>query len=103
MRKYKAVVLDLRRASKSVVIAALSVAVTATAFNVIRTENSKNDESDNVLKKSSAVFSMADNISVGEYIKKGGKVISKIFLGYVAGNTNSVLSGALPINNESSQ
>lgn len=103
MRKYKAVVLDLRKIAKSVVIVALSVAVTATAFNVIRAENSKNDGTENILRNSSAVLSIADNISIGEYIKKGGKVVSKIFLGYVAGNTNSVLSGAIPIYNESSQ
>ncbi len=105
MRRYKAVVLDLRKIAKSVVIAALSVAVTATAFNVIRAENSKNDGTENILKNSSAVLSMANygSASIGEYIRKGGRIVSKIFLGCVAGNTNSVLSGAIPIYNEASK
>ena len=105
MHKYKAVVLDFKKIAKTVAVITLSAIVTAVTFNVIKTENSEKDGSEAVLKNNSAVLSSADYDikGFGEYIKAGGKIISRIFLGCVAGDSDSLLSGAIPVYYEASQ
>lgn len=102
MRKYKAVVLDLRAVVKTVGCTMMSAIVTLAAFNSIRNELSASSGAEEVLQNTSAIFEIENKEGFfGEaYLKAVGESFSKVVAGCVIGDTQSVLSGAIPIYGE---